>query len=204
MDASRFSEQLPAKRLSRRRLLQGVGASAIGAILGSACSGNTRDVRFGADVNLGRVPDLEAMIEFGRSGPGGVATPGRLHRPALRLYLVSYPTSALNLAGEVYPSQVLTGMREGVLALHDRCPVEGCLIGFCEASGYFQCGCGDSEFNLAGEKRSGSAPRGMDNFAMQINGDRTLTVKTSTMFPGPPIGANTLGQDSLGGFCVFE
>ena len=58
-----------------------------------------------------------------------------------------------------------------------------------------------SQYNQAGEKKGGPAPRGMDHFAMEVSGG-ALTVDTGTIIQGPPIGTNTTGQEAEGPHCV--
>ncbi|MEZ5139439.1 MAG: Rieske 2Fe-2S domain-containing protein [Acidimicrobiales bacterium] len=58
---------------------------------------------------------------------------------------------------------------------------------------WFECGCHGSQYNQAGEKKAGPAPRGLDRFAMSVNGG-ALTVDTGVIIQGPPIGTNTTGQ----------
>jgi len=54
---------------------------------------------------------------------------------------------------------------------------------------------------MAGEKKGGPAPRGMDRFGTEVaNG--VLTVNTGLILQGPPIGTNTTGQEAEGPHCV--
>jgi cytochrome b6-f complex iron-sulfur subunit len=71
----------------------------------------------------------------------------------------------------------------------------------CVTSQWFECPCHGSQYNLAGEKKGGPAPRGMDRFATSVAGD-VLTVDTGQIFQGPPIGTNTTGQEAEGPHCV--
>ena len=68
-------------------------------------------------------------------------------------------------------------------------------------SQWFECACHGSQYNQVGEKKGGPAPRGMDRFAMTVDGD-VLTVDTGTVIQGPPIGTNTTGQEAEGPHCV--
>jgi cytochrome b6-f complex iron-sulfur subunit len=77
----------------------------------------------------------------------------------------------------------------------------GCRVPFCDSSQWFECPCHGSKYNRVGEKKAGPAPRGLDRFAMTIDGDN-VTVDTGTIYIGPPIGTNTTGQEAEGPLCV--
>src|SRR5256885_7994052 len=47
-----------------------------------------------------------------------------------------------------------------------------------------------SKYNRVGEKKGGPAPRGLDRFAVSIDGGQ-IVVDTKTVIPGPAIGTNT-------------
>ena len=51
------------------------------------------------------------------------------------------------------------------------------------------------------EKKAGPAPRGLDRYAMEVNGG-AFTVNTGLIIQGPPIGTNTTGQEAEGPHCV--
>ncbi|MFX4497626.1 hypothetical protein ABTA56_19605, partial [Acinetobacter baumannii] len=57
-----------------------------------------------------------------------------------------------------------------------------------------------SQYNRVGEKKGGPAPRGLDRFAVSVDGG-SVTVDTKTVFVGPPIGTNTTGQEAEGPHC---
>ena len=92
-------------------------------------------------------------------------------------------------------------MEAGFVALYQKCPHLGCRVPQCLSSQWFECGCHGSQYNRVGEKKGGPAPRGMDRFAMTVDGD-VLTVDTGTVIEGPPIGTNTTGQEAEGPHCV--
>ncbi len=96
---------------------------------------------------------------------------------------------------------MLAGMEAGVVALYQKCPHLGCRVPWCGTSQWFECPCHGSQYNRVGEKKGGPAPRGMDRFAMEVDGG-TLTVDTGTVIQGPPIGTNTTGQEAEGPHCV--
>ena len=149
---------------------------------------------FGSKVNIGRLEDLVVQI---RSDKGFV------YKPEARTWLTSYPKDALPKARVTFASQgpVLAGMEAGVVALYQKCPHLGCRVPDCKSSQWFECPCHGSQYNQAGEKKGGPAPRGMDRFATEIDGG-VLVVNTGQVIQGPPIGTNTTGQEAEGPNCI--
>jgi cytochrome b6-f complex iron-sulfur subunit len=95
------------------------------------------------------------------------------------------------------------GFDAGIVALYQKCPHLGCRVPNCVSSQWFECPCHGSQFNQVGEKRGGPAPRGMDRFAVAVDGG-VLVVDTGTSRPGPAIGTNTTGQEAEGPHCIGE
>ena len=147
---------------------------------------------FGSKIRIGNVADVVAQIE---------ASAGFLYLAEGRMWITQYPASALEKAGNVYPSSMMAGLEAGVIALYQKCPHLGCRVPSCETSQWFECPCHGSQYNQAGEKKGGPAPRGMDHFAMEVAGG-VLTVNTGLIIQGPPIGTNTTGQEAEGPHCV--
>lgn len=147
---------------------------------------------FGSKIRVGKITDVEAAI---------TANKGFYYVPEGRMWVVAYPKSALEKAQKVYPQAVMTGLEAGVLALYQKCPHLGCRVPSCPTSQWFECPCHGSQYNQAGEKKGGPAPRGMDRFAMEV-ADNVLTVNTGQVIQGPPIGTNTTGQEAAGPHCV--
>ncbi len=147
---------------------------------------------FGSKISVGKITDIESAITAG----GGFA-----YYPEGRMWVTSYPASALEKARAVYSEAELTGMEAGVIALYQKCVHLGCRVPSCATSKWFECGCHGSQYNQAGEKKAGPAPRGLDRFAMTVSGG-SLTVDTGTIIQGPPIGTNTTGQEAEGPHCV--
>ena len=166
--------------------LSGFGASLL-AFLWPSNSGG-----FGSEINVGSIEDIKTAIADGN---------GFAYYPQGRMWIVPYPEEALSKAEAVYSPQELAGMEEGVLALYQKCPHLGCRVPQCETSQWFECPCHGSQYNHVGEKKGGPAPRGMDRFAMTVDGGN-LTVDTGTVIQGPPIGTNTTGQEAEGPHCV--
>ena len=147
---------------------------------------------FGSKIRVGNVSDVLAKISAGK---------GFLYLAEGRMWITAYPASAVDKAKSVYPPAVLPGMEAGVVALYQKCPHLGCRVPSCQTSQWFECPCHGSQYNQAGEKKGGPAPRGMDRFAMDVTAG-VLTVDTGQIFQGPPIGTNTTGQEAEGPHCV--
>jgi cytochrome b6-f complex iron-sulfur subunit len=147
---------------------------------------------FGSAINVGPVDEVKAQIAAGN---------GFYYRPDGRMWITEYPAASLEKAREVYSAPELAGMEVGLVALYQKCPHLGCRVPDCLTSQWFECGCHGSQYNRVGEKRGGPAPRGMDRFAMSVDGG-SFVVNTGTVIPGPPIGVNTTGQEAEGPHCV--
>jgi Rieske Fe-S protein len=90
-----------------------------------------------------------------------------------------------------------------LFALSQKCTHLGCRVPFCESSGRFECGCHGSVFDLGGEWIKGPAPRGMDRFALTLEGD-VLQVDTGQVSEGPPHGAEQFLTPPIGPSCIEE
>jgi len=147
---------------------------------------------FGSRVRLGNVEDIKTEI---------ADADGFLYKAEGRLYVTDYPEAALEKARNVYTQPVLNAMEVGLSVVYQKCPHLGCRVPPCFTSQWFECPCHGSQYNNAGEKKGGPAPRGMDRFATEVSGG-VLTVDTGTVIQGPPIGTNTTGQEAEGPNCV--
>ncbi len=117
------------------------------------------------------------------------------------MWITSYPSSALDKARQVYSEPELVAMEAGFVPLYQKCVHLGCRVPQCVTSQWFECPCHGSQYNQAGEKKGGPAPRGLDRFASEVDGD-VLTVNTGVIIQGPPIGTNTTGQEAEGPHCL--
>jgi len=156
------------------------------ALMGLSISG------FGSRISVGRLEDVFSSIDQGN---------GFFYVPEGRAWITRYPVEAVGKAESVYPAPVVEGMRAGLVALYQKCPHLGCRVPQCVTSQWFECPCHGSQYNQAGEKKGGPAPRGMDRFGVSVSGG-TVTVDTSVIFDGPPIGTNTTGQEAEGPHCI--
>jgi cytochrome b6-f complex iron-sulfur subunit len=147
---------------------------------------------FGSRVRVGNVEDIKGEI---------ADADGFLYKAEGRLYVTDYPESALEKAKSVYSQPVLNAMEVGLSVVYQKCPHLGCRVPPCFTSQWFECPCHGSQYNLAGEKKGGPAPRGMDRFVTEVSGG-VLTVDTGQVIQGPPIGTNTTGQEAEGPHCV--
>ena len=91
------------------------------------------------------------------------------------------------------------GTALNVRALSQVCPHLGCRPNPCLEDFWFHCPCHQSRYDRLGIKaageRFGPAPRGMDRFAISVDGDGVLTIDTSTITLGPlPV---ALGQPGI-------
>ena len=147
---------------------------------------------FGSKIAVGKIVDVKAAIKAGN---------GFAYYPEGRMWITEYPSSALEKARKIYSPAELAGMEQGVIALYQKCVHLGCRVPQCLTSQWFECGCHGSQYNQAGEKKAGPAPRGLDRFPMTVSGG-SLSVNTGVIIQGPPIGTNTTGQEANGPHCV--
>lgn len=147
---------------------------------------------FGSKIKVGKITDIKTQITGGK---------GFYYLPEGRMWMTNYPPSAVDKAKKVYTQPVLNSLEAGVAVLYQKCPHLGCRVPSCQTSQWFECPCHGSQYNQAGEKKGGPAPRGMDRFATTVSGGE-LTVDTGTVIQGPPIGTNTTGQEAEGPHCV--
>ncbi len=166
--------------------LASFGVAIVGFLWPSSSGG------FGSKIRVGTIGDIKADIEKSN---------GFLYKPEGRMWLTEYPAAALPKAKQVYSAPELTSMEAGIAVLYQKCPHLGCRVPDCKSSQWFECPCHGSQYNQAGEKKGGPAPRGMDRFATEVQGG-VLIVNTGAVIQGPPIGTNTTGQEAEGPHCI--
>ena len=150
--------------------LAGFGGSVL-AFLWPQLSGG-----FGSEINIGSTTDVDAKIDEGQ---------GFAYYPEGRMWVTHYPAAALGAARAVYSPPELEGMEEGYTALYQKCVHLGCRVPQCLTSQWFECQCHGSQYNRNGEKKGGPAPRGLDRFALAVNGG-SVTREHRGHHPRPP------------------
>lgn len=94
----------------------------------------------------------------------------------------------------------VTSYQGSLYALYQKCPHLGCRVPFCGDSDQFECPCHGSVFNIKGEYLDGPAPRGMDRFAIRVEGD-SVVVDTGSTEEGPAKGILTGPSEPSGPSC---
>jgi len=171
----------------------GLGAFAAAAFVAFLWPSGTGG--FGGSVTVGKIGAIRNGINAGG---------GFFYVPEARSWITAYPQEALPLAETVYPDNVLANMREGIVVLSQKCPHLGCRVPECATSQWFECQCHGSQYNRAGEKKAGPAPRGMDHHPATVSPGGDVTIDTGVVVPGAAIGTNTTGQEAEGPHCTSD
>jgi cytochrome b6-f complex iron-sulfur subunit len=148
---------------------------------------------FGGQVTAGKLGAIKEGIKSGG---------GFFYVPEARSWITEYPEEALPLARNVYQDSLLEAMENGIVVLSQKCPHLGCRVPECATSQWFECQCHGSQYNRAGEKKAGPAPRGMDRHPTTVSASGEVVIDTSVTVPGPAIGTNTTGQEAEGPHCT--
>lgn len=185
--------------ITRRRVLNR-GAVA-GSIVGLAALGGASVAflipaptkGFGSKVTVSTsLEDIKAKI---------IADKAPYYVPEGKFYLMSYKPQNEAEAQVAYKDIWDSTKAAGMFALYQKCPHLGCKVPWCQSSQWFECPCHGSQYNKAGEKKGGPAPRGMDRFPIALSGG-SVTVDTGKVVLGPPVGIDTLSQSPEGPNCV--
>ncbi|HEU5449899.1 MAG TPA: Rieske 2Fe-2S domain-containing protein, partial [Acidimicrobiia bacterium] len=147
---------------------------------------------FGGKVRAGNKQDILAEIAEKKQP---------FYVPEARAYVNPYPEAALGRAKAAYSETVLPGLEAGLIAIFQKCVHLGCRVPWCQTSQWFECPCHGSKYNRVGEKKGGPAPRGLDQFPIEVSGD-AVTIDTGTVVQGLAIGVETTGQEAEGPSCV--
>ena len=149
---------------------------------------------FGGKINVGKIDDVVSSIR---------SSGGFFYNATARSWVTQYPVDAVPKAQGVPTYRpLLDGMQNGLVALYQKCPHLGCRVPQCVSSQWFECPCHGSQYNRVGEKKGGPAPRGMDRFVLTVSNTGDVVIDTGTVYPGPPIGTNTTGQEAEGPHCI--
>jgi nitrite reductase/ring-hydroxylating ferredoxin subunit len=100
-------------------------------------------------------------------------------------------------AGRMY----IVNTKDYLFALSQKCPHLGCHVPYCESSGRFECPCHGSIYDLAGEYIAGPAPRGMDRYAVTLDG-QNVVVDTNALKTGPARGVKNFFAPPKGPSCI--
>jgi cytochrome b6-f complex iron-sulfur subunit len=146
---------------------------------------------FGAEVRVGPWADVLEQLD----------AEGAVYVPEARAWLSRYPADRLPDALGAYDVDLHPGLEAGLVALHQKCPHLGCRVPYCRSSGWFECPCHGSRYTAVGEHREGPGPRGMDAFAIVIDGGDVL-IDTGRVVRGLPLGAAIVDQAPSGPHCV--
>jgi cytochrome b6-f complex iron-sulfur subunit len=168
--------------------ISGFGAAVIAFLWPPPTSGG-----FGSKVVVGSVSDIQKSL----------ATKVPFYNAQARTYINPFPTDpgTIDRASKVYSTSVVAGMKQGYVALYQRCVHLGCRVPWCATSQWFECPCHGSKYNRVGEKKGGPAPRGLDRFVLSISSGQ-MSVDTGKAIQGPPIGTDTTGQGQDGPHCT--
>ena len=127
---------------------------------------------FGADIDTGLVADLQKKV----FASDGSVLP--LFIPEARAYLVPAPSS---LSDQFEGKSVEAA---GLMALFQRCVHLGCRVPWCAPSQGFECPCHGSKYNAVGEYFAGPAPRNLDRFVVEVQGNNFI-IKTGSIIETP-------------------
>ncbi|MGZ4673911.1 MAG: Rieske 2Fe-2S domain-containing protein, partial [Ilumatobacteraceae bacterium] len=149
---------------------------------------------FGGKISVGKLDDVLSSIR---------SSGGFFYNATARSWVTQYPVDALPKAKAVANYKpLISGMQNGIVVLYQKCPHLGCRVPQCVSSQWFECPCHGSQYNRVGEKKGGPAPRGMDRFQFTVSDAGDVVIDTGNVFPGPPIGTNTTGQEAEGPHCI--
>lgn len=98
----------------------------------------------------------------------------------------------------------LTRLDEEIIALSWRCTHLGCRTPFCESSGQFECPCHGSVFNRVGDYIAGPAPRGMDQYPVELGDNGLIYIDTGQTIDGPEPGVLNVDEPATGPSCATE
>jgi len=184
--------------LSRRQVLRGslaagmllwlteVGAGTIGFIWPNLRSG------FGAAIEIGTLEDVKSQNS---SLPIAEGFPAYYADARAFVALIDPGTQQFQPGADATGD----GTALNVRAMYQRCPHLGCKPNPCLKNFWLECPCHGSRYDRLGIKVDGAAygpaPRGMDRFAVTVDGKGSLTIDTSKITLGPlPV---ALGQPGL-------
>ncbi len=132
---------------------------------------------FGSKINIGPISDLRSKVV---PGDGSI-------RP---LFVAEAQSWLVPMESSLIPGSSFEGLPvvaggdagdTGLMALWQKCVHLGCRVPECSSSQGFECPCHGSKYNFHGEYDSGPAPRNLDRFALEIDGQGDLIVDTGNV-----------------------
>ena len=176
------------KGVSRRELLRGSLAAGMGLWLLEVTAGTigflwpNLEGKFGGDVVIGTLDDVKAFVPALPVDEGFPA----YYQSAKAFVILVNPNQQEFIPGE---DSTGDGTSVNVRALYQRCPHLGCKPNPCEKNFWLECPCHGSRYDRLGVKAAGNqygpAPRGMDRFAVKVDGAGSLTINTGKITLGP-------------------
>lgn len=147
---------------------------------------------FGADIDAGDADEIRNAV----FNADGSVTP--LFWPEAKSWIV--PISDSQEAGSQFSDNATVA--GGLAALWQKCVHLGCRVPWCQTSQGFECPCHGSKYNRYGEWMDGPAPRGLDRFPSELDGDGNISINTGVILTGPARTARVLQQSPEGPNCV--
>ena len=136
---------------------------------------------FGSKINAGPLAELRSQVV---PGDGSIIP---LFFPEAQAWLV--PMDAASIPGSSFEGLPVVagaeGGEPGLMALWQKCVHLGCRVPECGSSQGFECPCHGSKYNFHGEYDSGPAPRNMDRFALEVDGQGNLIIDTGAVLETP-------------------
>ena len=184
--------------LSRRQLLRTSLGAAVALWLLEVTAGTIGFIwpnlagGFGGKVKIGSLEDIKlanSALPIDEGFPAYV-------QDARAFVVLVNPARQGFVAGEDTTGD---GTALNVRSLYQRCPHLGCKPNPCLRNFWLECPCHGSRYDRLGVKADGAqygpAPRGMDRFAEEVDGEGVLTIDTGRITLGPlPV---ALGQPGL-------
>jgi cytochrome b6-f complex iron-sulfur subunit len=143
---------------------------------------------FGSKINAGPLSDLRSKVVPG----DGTIQPTFF--PEAQAWLVPMEGSMIpGSSFEGIPAVAgADGGETGLMALWQKCVHLGCRVPECASSQGFECPCHGSKYNYHGEYDSGPAPRNLDRFALEVDGQGNLIIDTGTVLETPRARVKTI------------
>jgi cytochrome b6-f complex iron-sulfur subunit len=184
--------------LSRRQLLRTALGTGVGLWLLEVSAGTIGFIwpnlsgGFGGQLEIGTLEDVKTQNS---------ALPIEEGFPAYYAFARSFVVLVDPAQQRFVPGEDPTGdgTNVNVRAMYQRCPHLGCKPNACQRNFWLECPCHGSRYDRLGVKADGAqfgpAPRGMDRFAVLVDGDGVLTIDTGKITLGPlPV---ALGQPGI-------